>query len=197
MLQTIHIFLASSAELKADRDEFRLFLSVENDRLHKTGIYLKLVQWEYFPDSLSETRLQDQYNKAIAESDLMVSLFDTKAGIYTTEEFEIAYKMFRETGRPLIWTYFKQAPPGAVVAEDASLEAFKGKIASLGHFYTRYNNIDHLKYQFKLQLEYALPRLTTKDSSMKTAYDAGELYKISQTAEKIYNINQIDKAEFS
>jgi hypothetical protein len=197
MLQTIHIFLASSAELKADRDEFRLFLSVENDRLHKTGIYLKLIQWEYFLDALSETRLQDQYNKAIAGSDLMVCLFNTKAGIYTIEEFEIAYKIFRETGKPLIWTYFKQAPPGAAGAEDASLEAFKTKIASLGHFYTRYNNIDNLKYQFKLQLEYALPRLTTTDSSNKTAYDIDELYKISQTAEKIYNIHQIDKAEFS
>jgi hypothetical protein len=56
-LKTIKIFLASSSELKADRDEFRIFISRENDRLHKQGIYLEILQWEYFLDAISDTRL--------------------------------------------------------------------------------------------------------------------------------------------
>jgi len=35
IMKSFKIFLASSSELKEDRDAFRIFLSVENDRLHK------------------------------------------------------------------------------------------------------------------------------------------------------------------
>ncbi|MCC6325820.1 MAG: hypothetical protein DCC43_08180 [Candidatus Brocadia sp.] len=73
--KTIKIFLASSSDLKEDRDAFRIFLSIENDRLHKKGMYLELVQWEYFLDAISDTRLQDEYNKAIKTCDIVVSLF--------------------------------------------------------------------------------------------------------------------------
>lgn len=47
-MKTIRIFIASSSELKEDREEFRNFISRENDRLITKGIYLKLEQWEYF-----------------------------------------------------------------------------------------------------------------------------------------------------
>ena len=73
-MRTIKIFLASSEELKADRDELRTFISVENDRLHKKGYYLQLVQWEYFLDAVSNTRLQDEYNKALKEHENLLLL---------------------------------------------------------------------------------------------------------------------------
>ena len=38
-MKSFKIFLASSSELKEDRDAFRIFLSVENDRLHRKDIY--------------------------------------------------------------------------------------------------------------------------------------------------------------
>jgi hypothetical protein len=198
-LETINVFLASSAELKEDRDAFRLFISVENDRLHQSNIYLKLIQWEYFLNTMSDTRLQDRYNKAIVGSNLLVSLFHTKAGKYTTEEFDIAYKLFKDTGKPMIWTYFKELSTANQQAqkEEPTLTAFKKKIDLLGHFYTTYRNMDSLKYQFKLQLDYILPQLspTGKMNDLFTVRE--ELRQISQTAEKIYNINHIDKAEFS
>lgn len=197
--QAIKIFLASSAELKEDRDEFRLFLSVENDRLHQSNIYLKLIQWEYFLNTMSETRLQDRYNQAISNCDLLVSLFYTKAGGYTTEEFDVAYKVFKDTGKPMIWTYFKQLSPvnATTKQEEPSLTEFKKKIDSLGHFYTTYYNIDNLKYQFKLQLDYILPQLSPTGKVNDTFFATEGLRQVSQTAEKIYNINHIDLAEFS
>ncbi|MFK8005820.1 MAG: COR domain-containing protein, partial [Saprospiraceae bacterium] len=63
--QVIELFLASSFELKIDRDEIEKFIRRQNDRLLNQNIYLKLNLWEDFLDAMSETRLQDEYNKAV------------------------------------------------------------------------------------------------------------------------------------
>lgn len=154
-LKTITIFLASSSELKDDREDFRIFISKQNDRLHKLGIYLQIIQWEFFLDAISDTRLQDQYNKAIEQCDIVLCLFFTKVGKYTSEEFDTAYQKFKATGKPKIWTYFKDAPynTGSITKEISTLIAFKEKISELGHFSTKYENIDSLKNQFRDQLD--------------------------------------------
>jgi len=161
-LKIVRIFIASSAELKEDRDEFRNFISIENERLITQNIFLQIVQWEYFLDAISYTRLQNEYNKALRECDIVLFLFFTKAGKYTTEEFDTAYQVFKITGRPFIWTYFKDAPVnmGSITEEIATLIAFKKKISELGHFHTVYTNIDNFKYQFRNQLDKILPKLT-------------------------------------
>ena len=43
------------------------------------------------------------------DCNIFVSLFKTKTGQYTEEEFDVAHKVFQETGSPLIYTYFKKA----------------------------------------------------------------------------------------
>lgn len=160
-MKTIKIFIASSSELKEDRDQFRLFISKENDRLHSQNIYLKLIQWENFLDSISDTRLQDEYNNAIRECDIVLCLFFTKVGMYTAEEFDTAYKVFKDTGKPKIWTYFKdgQISTGAITDEINTLLDFKSKIGEMGHFYTSYSNIDNLINQFRSQLDKYLPSI--------------------------------------
>ena len=55
---------------------------------------------------MSETRLQDEYNKEVKACDIFVSLFFTKTGKYTEEEFDVAHQQFH-TKKPLIYTYFK------------------------------------------------------------------------------------------
>ena len=79
-LTTIRIFLASSAELEKDRDEFDLYFRQQNDHLKKQGIYLEPVRWEHFLDAMSKTRLQDEYNRALRDCDIVVRLFKTKVG---------------------------------------------------------------------------------------------------------------------
>ena len=151
----------NSAELKEDRDALRLFLSVENDRLIEKGIYFKLVQWEYFLDAVSDTRMQNEYNKALEECDIVLSLFFTRAGKYTQEEFEKALAKFKETGKPRIYTYFKDAPVNMSDIDEKvlSLLNFKKRLAELEHFPTKYTNIDDLKVQFKRQLEIYLDEM--------------------------------------
>ena len=155
-VRTIRIFLASSAELREDRDAFDLYFRQQNDQLRKEGFYLEIVRWENFLDAMSETRLQDEYNKAIRDCDIFVCLFFTKTGKFTEEEFDVAHRRFKESGKPRIYTFFKNADikTGSLREEDfISLLAFKKKLKDLGHFYTSYDNIEHLKRQFRDQLD--------------------------------------------
>ncbi|MEI6142948.1 MAG: NB-ARC domain-containing protein [Mariniphaga sp.] len=150
------LFLASSSELLDDRKEFEIFINRKNNEWHEKGIFLELIVWEDFLDAMSQTRLQDKYNKAIVGCDVFVMLFCTKVGKYTDEEFEKAFQQFKKTNKPLIYTYFKAANVDldAINKEDMnSLWAFQAKLDSLGHFCSKYKNIDTLKLDFNGQLE--------------------------------------------
>lgn len=157
----IKIFLASSAELKAEREQFEIFIHRENQQLYKKGIFIELELWENFIDAMSKTRLQDKYNNVVKNSDIFVSLFFTKVGKYTLEEFETAFGQFKKAGKPLVYTYFKDAPINAeqITDEIQSLLDFRKKLDDLGHFRTIYKNIEGLQLHFKNQLEKVLPNL--------------------------------------
>ena len=153
---TKKIFLASSAELKGDRAEFEIFISRKNKDWVAKGVFLDLVIWEDFLDAMSQTRLQDEYNKVIRECDLFVMLFWTKVGQYTKEEFETAFGQFKSTNKPFMFTYFKDAEISVASANKKdlmSLWSFQEKLSSLGHFYTVYKNVDDLKFKFNQQLD--------------------------------------------
>lgn len=105
---------------------------------------------------MSQTRLQDEYNKAIGDCDLFVMLFWTKVGQYTEEEFETAFGQFKSTNKPLVFTYFKDTKASITRANKKNLITlwdFQEKLSSLGHFYTVYKNVDELKYKFNQQLD--------------------------------------------
>ena len=160
-IKTIKIFLASSSELKNDRREFEVFINRKNKEYIKNGLFLELVLWEDFLDAMSQTRLQDEYNKAVADCDVFVSLFHTKVGKYTEEEFLKALDTFKANGKPLIYTYFKDAAinMSQITPEVLSLLNFKQKLSDLGHFYTIYADINDLKHQFGEQLIKFLPEI--------------------------------------
>ncbi len=155
-MTTIKIFLASSSELAEDRQAFELFVHRLDKDWQARGVSLKPIVWEDFLDVMSQTRLQDEYNRAIQECDLFVMLFFTKVGKFTEEEFDKAFGQFQATGRPFILTYFKDAPiqTGAANKQDLmSLWAFQDKLKALGHYQTVYKNIDELKLHFSRQLD--------------------------------------------
>ena len=155
-MNTVKIFLASSEELKGDRDAFEIEINRRNNDWVDRGVYLKLVVWEDFLDAMSKTRLQDEYNRAIRGCDLFVMLFFTKVGIYTAEEFETAFHQFQATNKPFVFTYFKDAPisTGSLDRKNmTSLLDFKEKLAALGHFLTPYKNVEGLLLHFHKQLD--------------------------------------------
>jgi hypothetical protein len=170
------IFIASSNELKDDRDDFREFISVQNDSLHRKGIYLELVQWEYFNDSVVPDGKQNEYNNALKTCDMFVSLFYTKVGKYSEEEFDIAYTAFLETGKPNIWVYFKQGF-SSINRDILTVFNFQDKLKAIKHYYSSYNNIDDLKNQFKLQLDNFLEKASEKIPELVNAnYDQNKIY---------------------
>ncbi|MBD8349289.1 leucine-rich repeat domain-containing protein [Dysgonomonas sp. HGC4] len=156
---TIRVFLASSSELEVDRKEFELFINRENKELIKRGLFLHLEIWEDFLDSISKTRLQDEYNDAVKASDIFISLFFSKAGIFTEEEFDTAYGQFLDTGKPYVYTFFKDAPinTSEINSSITSLLNFKTKLKNLNHFPTAYTSIEDLKLKFRKQLDKLLP----------------------------------------
>lgn len=148
------IFLASSFELKADRAAFRELIMQQNNAWYEQGAFLHVIGWEHFLDAMSRTRLQDEYNTAIRECDVFVMLFHTKVGKYTREEFEVAHAQFMSTPKPLVYAYFKTADAGKPVAaaDQQSLDDFRAHLKSLGHFETRYENVEGLQLHFLQQL---------------------------------------------
>ena len=155
-MNTVKIFLASSEELKEDRNAFEILINRRNNAWVDRGVHLKLVVWEDFLDAMSKTRLQDEYNKAIRGCDIFVMLLSTKVGAYSAEEFETAFKQFQAADKPFIFTYFKSAPvdTGSLDLENVtSLLAFKKKLAALGHFHTTYKNVEGLLLHFHGQID--------------------------------------------
>ncbi|MEM8718847.1 MAG: GUN4 domain-containing protein [Cyanobacteria bacterium P01_G01_bin.39] len=154
-IKIIKIFLASSSELKGDREQFEIFINRKNKEYIKQNIFLELVIWEDFLDAMSATRLQDEYNKAITDCDIFISLFKTKVGRYTESEFTQAFQTFKVNNRPQIYTYFQDAQiyVNQVNMNDLmSLHNFKEKLRQLGHYHTSYSNIDKLTGHFSEQL---------------------------------------------
>lgn len=149
------LYLASSSELKEDRQQFEIFINRKNKSWVDKGIFLDLVIWEDFLDAVSKSRLQNEYNQAIMDCDIFVMLFFTKVGKYTEEEFETAFGRFKETNKPFIFTYFKDATisTGDLNDEVLSLLQFKQKLSNLGHFFTVYKNIEDLQLKFGQQLD--------------------------------------------
>ena len=150
------IFLASSSDLKEERDQFEIFINRRNKQWYDQGIFFELVVWEDFLDAVSKTRKQEDYNKAIDDCDIFVMLFFNKVGKYTLEEFNIAYNKFKISGKPLLFTYFKNIPASIGLDQERSLKSlwkFQKKLDQLGHFYTRYKSDSDLQLHFSSQLE--------------------------------------------
>lgn len=203
-METIKIFIASSAELKQDREEFRSLLSLMNDRYHYRGLYLQLEQWEYFFDAVSQDSKQGDYNEKIKECDIVICLFYTKAGKYTQLEFDTALEQFHKTGKPLIYTYFKEPEKiagntSAETTPDPSLTEFKNKLRGLGHFYTRYKSTEDLHLQFKMQLDLLADKgfLNLKEEVTKETEEAVKQYLVTNNISVQGNNNVINSGEGS
>lgn len=149
-MRTVKIFIASSAEANEDKQTFDLFLSNKNKIYKDRYLFFDHRTWRDFVSAISKTRLQDEYNKYIAECDIVVFLFHTKVGQFTVEEFEVAHDQFIKSGgkAPKIYVYYKDSE-----LEIRDIEEFKNRNISIGHFYDTYKNEDELIRKFDRQLQ--------------------------------------------
>lgn len=177
LMNTYKIFLASSFELKADRDQFEIFINRKNKEWHHKGIFLELLIWEDTLDCMEQTRLQDKYNEAIKECDIFVLLFSTKVGSYTKEEFEVAYAQFLKTKKPIIFIYFKNISVivDKIKREDQkTLWDFQDRLTALEHLQTYYEHTNDLLLYFSHQLDKLLNSGFIKTSSTSPDNDVSD-----------------------
>ena len=153
-VEEIKIFLASSNELESDRNGFETFVHKKNNELIQTNRYIRLILWEDSLEAMSETRLQDEYNKEINKCDFFIMLFYSKLGKYTKEEFETALAKFKESKKPRIYTYFKDTyiRTANIGKEFNNVIEFKNKLIELGHFTSTYKDSSELTNKFNEQL---------------------------------------------
>ncbi len=91
MKKRIKIFLASSInEFKDERNQIGNCIRKLQDRLIDDGIRINLFECEFFDNTVSIKRKQEEYNKEIPTSDIFIMLVGEKIGQYTLEEFNIA-----------------------------------------------------------------------------------------------------------
>ncbi len=188
-MKRIKIFLASSSELKPERERFELEVYRKCKAWFDKGVFLHLDIWEDLSARMSLTGSQSEYNKFLEQADLFVFLAYSKVGMYTEEEFEHAFGQFKSTKKPFIFTYFKTPPENAA----DSLAHFKQKLAELKHFPADFTDFDSLWNQFNKELDRLEADGFTEDK--RPAKNAAA--NITQNAEKIYNIEKIDNANFS
>ncbi|MEO0988510.1 MAG: hypothetical protein AAFY20_23670 [Cyanobacteria bacterium J06639_14] len=215
-MQKITLFLASSSELKADREQFELFIYRKCKAWFDRGIFLHLDIWEDFLDAMAAGGLQSEYNRVIRNCDLFVLLAYNKVGKYTAEEFEQAFGQFSTTQKPFIFTYFK-TPPSTTQREDLqSLWAFEDTLKELKHYKTEYRNIEGLREHFGNQLEKLAatgfrqlsqhPETDSPATNQRegnTATVTGDNHKVYQgvagtitDSSKTYHIDTIENARF-
>ena len=148
-MKKIKLFLASSKELKPEREQFELEIYRKCKAWFDKDIFLHLDIWEDLSARMSVDGSQAEYNKYVQAADLFVLLVDSKVGMYTDVEFEKAFGQFKSTQKPFIFTYFKTNP----TSPDPSLDEFKQKLHDLKHFYSPFTDSNDLWNQFNKELE--------------------------------------------
>ena len=149
----IKIFLASSNEMKEDRDNIEKLIRNKNDKWQKLNRpYIKLEIWEDKSESMSRTRSQDEYNKMIPEAEIFIMLFWHKVGKFTKEEFLIAKDAFLKTGKPLVFVYKKACLEKEL---EESAKDFEAELFQEGKEYFRgaYDHFDTLALKLHKEIE--------------------------------------------
>ncbi|MBT29857.1 MAG: hypothetical protein CMO01_09380 [Thalassobius sp.] len=183
-MQPVRIFLASSNELKRERELFEIEIYRKCKAWLEKDIFLYLDIWEDLSAKMAEGGSQSAYNEFVKKADLVVLLAHTKVGKYTEEEFDTAFGQFKETQKPFVFTYFKDGVTATKNnrADINSLYDFQDKLSDLGHFYSSFTDFNHLWNQFNKELE----RLESNDFS-KNEQEG----KIEKESAGVYNSKNV------
>ena len=99
-MKNITVFLASSDELKNDRNSFHSLVASLDEIFEPRGYRIRCRRWEDFSAFCTGTRTQDDYNRIVRASDICICMFHRKAGEYTIEEFNRLRRICEESESP-------------------------------------------------------------------------------------------------
>ena len=149
----ISIFLASSAELRKDREKFADFVMNLQKHYSNRGLGFQLEKWEYLDSAYNGRRKQDEYNDVIKKSDVFVTLFHNRAGKYTLEEFDLAVQECHTRQLPLFIYFREQTFFDKLKNGTEGLKPITDRITNLQHFWGSYGTNDKLHLDFVLWLD--------------------------------------------
>lgn len=143
------VFIAGAKKMKVERALLREQLSkVANMK----NMDIRSLTFEDFAASLTgrDRGRQADYNAFIEkEANMVVFIFDTKAGEITEEEFTIAYNSLIQTGSPTIFVYVRKRNRIFELFMDGRLRDIKKKVFNYHQeYYVEYSNHDELRYKF-------------------------------------------------
>ncbi len=155
-MQTVRFYIAASSELQEDRESLLQFVSYEIKKWAPDDSNIGFVTWEDYLDTASQTRIQEEFSKVIVQADIFVMLLFTKVGRYSAEEFENAFKINKDRGKPLIYIYFKESQDILGTIDKSDLESllhFQKRLEELAYSPRKYNDSTDLCNQFSKELE--------------------------------------------
>jgi internalin A len=154
MPNVCRVFLASSLNLKAQRDQIDLYLRKQNDRLREQGRYLEIVRCEDASLQLSSKGDQETLNDTAAACGVFLCFISSDIGESTVAEFDSAYESFRRRGLPRIYVF--KLNSDEMIASSKRIEnlsQFIGKIENLGHYIYNFNSIDVIRNRLRDELD--------------------------------------------
>ena len=89
-MKDIRIFVASSKELVAERNQLSYLVLALEDEFEKRGLRVRLSKWEYVDPTMTEARTEDRYLEEMLDCDGVLMLFRRVLGMYTKEEVDKA-----------------------------------------------------------------------------------------------------------
>ncbi|MBR2129065.1 MAG: hypothetical protein IJ940_09415 [Bacteroidales bacterium] len=140
----LKVFIAGSKRLSKQRDMFRAVLMKLQSLFDVT---IQAMTYEDFSDAVvSGGQQKTLYNKYISsEADIVVFVLDGRIGVYTKQEFDVAYKSYMQRKYPKIFIYCKMDNNGT----DTNIVEFKKDLDSKQQYYTEYTDTKHLEEVFK------------------------------------------------
>jgi hypothetical protein len=193
-------FLASPGDTKEERVVAEKVVAEINQTLgeHKK-FRLELLKWE------NDTRPgfgkdgQDVINTQIGlDYDIFIGLmwkrFGTPTGRAesgTEEEFERAYKEFKEKGNIKILFYFNSSPipqDGLDLTQLQKIQEFKGKVSSLGGYYWAYDSIQSFEKFLRQHLTKYMLELTENKNEQHTLAGKQEKKPINPQIKPSFNL---------
>jgi len=151
-MTTKRVFIASSAELKKEREELVDLMQDMNDELEKaeSDIRLESVLWEFMDSSMRSGRKEDEYLEKLRKSEICIVLFWNTLGEYTLEELDVAVEEMRAGRCPKeLHVLFKE--PADKASEE--LIAFRNTFNDKYQFHPHYfENIKQLRKKVSIKL---------------------------------------------
>ena len=193
-MKNITVFLASSDELKNDRNSFHSLVASLDEIFEPRGYRIRCRRWEDFSAFCTGSRTQDDYNRIVRASEICICMFHRKAGEYTIEEFNQALDEYvKSQSHPKTFVYIRALIEGEM--EDEALKRFKEDLFDrVGHYWCNYATDDAMKLHFVMQLERIIPSVSGNASVTE-----GNHFKIENGVVSLYGhkIAELDNLSFA